>query len=358
MRKFIVLPLLVLLATCTEQTAVGPDGDAGFVAAKGGKKGPPTPEEPNADPAIAFVTYDGRKKGDGYCLRVMNNDGSNDTRLICGSLVSYPSWSPDGRSLAFERTGTIGGEHELWRMDITGDVDGGVPVWSEQGPLATCAGQPAWSPVNNGVQVIAYIEASYSDNCHRNLLRYVTTGGGTPVTLYTAAEGVSVSFPAWSPDASSIAFVELDKGSGQNVWSIKILHLPVKDEPVVDIVFPGEDQFTEIWALDWSRSWKGDHLAFTAWTAASGKGHVSHVYTLAVSQPQGGTWEGGTLTQVIEGRFGVAWSPNDEFLVVKSGRDLVKVNLLTDDYSTETLRPGGFEPDWRRRNPPPASAPQ
>ena len=37
MRKLIVLPLLVLLAACTERTAVGPDGDAGLVAAKGGK---------------------------------------------------------------------------------------------------------------------------------------------------------------------------------------------------------------------------------------------------------------------------------------------------------------------------------
>lgn len=37
MRKLIVLPLLVLLAACTEQTAVGPDEDPGFVAAKGGK---------------------------------------------------------------------------------------------------------------------------------------------------------------------------------------------------------------------------------------------------------------------------------------------------------------------------------
>ena len=41
MRKFIVLPLLVLLAACTERTAVGPDGDPGFVAAKGGIPGPP-----------------------------------------------------------------------------------------------------------------------------------------------------------------------------------------------------------------------------------------------------------------------------------------------------------------------------
>ena len=355
MRKFIVLPLLVLLATCTEQTAVGPDGDPGFVAAKGGKKGPPTPEEPDADPAIAFVTYDGRKKGDGYCLRVMNDDGSNDTRLICGSGsgVSSPSWSPDGGSLAFVKRGDIAvpGEHELWRMDITGEVDG-VPVWSDPERLATCAGQPAWSPVDE-VQVIAYAEGGYS--CESNVLNYVTTDGGTPVTLYTAAGGVRVSFPAWSPDATEIAFVELERLlSGQNVWRIKILHLPVPDTgpPTVDIVFEGEDQFTEIWDLDWSR--EGDRLAFTAWTAASGKGHVSHVYTLAVSQSDKGIWTGSTLTQVIEGGFGVAWSPNDGSLVVKSGGDLVKVNLT--DYAAETLRRGGFDPDWRR-NPPPAPVP-
>jgi Tol biopolymer transport system component len=351
MRKFIVLPLLVLLAACTEQTAVGPDGDPGFVAAKGGIKGPPKeepPEPPDADPAIAFNTY-GRKTG--YCLRVMNADGSNDTRLICGSGVLSPSWSPDGGSLAFvKRWGDIAvpGEYELWRMDVTLDSHG-VPVWSDPTPLplATCAGQPAWSPVEvDGVHVIAYNEASYSSNCRNNRLSYVTSNGDTKGTLYEADPGVYVSFPAWSGDATKIAFVESEFLDGQNVWRINILHLPITASPTVETVFDGGDQFWEIWDLDWSRG--GDCLAFSAFSAGSAmkKRSKQHVYTLC---------EPDLPTQIIEGGSGVTWSPDGGSLLVKrSGGDLVRVDLT--NYTTETLRRGGFHPDWRR-NPPPAPVP-
>ena len=342
MRKFIVLPLLVLLAACAGQTAVGPNGDeAELLAAKGGNKGPPTPEEPDAVPAIAFGTYDGRKNGDGYCLRVMNDDGSNDTRLICGSGVLSPSWSPDGGSLAFVKRWYVSGEYELWRMDFTVG-EGGVPDTSTS-RLATCAGDPAWSPV--GVPalelkvVVAYSEAGYSESCQSNLLRYVTTDGLTNDILYTAAQGVRVSFPAWSGDATKIAFVESQLLSGQNVWRINILDLALD---AVSTVLDGPDYlFTEIWDLDWSRA--GDCLAFSAGSASGKRRSSRHVYTFGVNAA--GPCGSG-LTQIIEGGSGVAWSPDDLSLVVTSGGELVEVSL--SDYSTETLRKGGFYLDWRR----------
>ena len=74
----------------------------------------------------------------------MNDDGSNDARLICGSGVLSPSWSPEGGSLAFvKRWNNIEfpGEPELLRMDVT-VVDDGVPVLSNPEVLATCAGGP------------------------------------------------------------------------------------------------------------------------------------------------------------------------------------------------------------------------
>lgn len=345
MRKFIVLPLLVLLAACTEHTTVGPDGDPGLVAAKGGTKGPPDkdkppeePPDPDADPAIAFNTY-GRETG--YCLRVMNDDGSNDTRLICGSGVLSPSWSPDGGSLAFvKRYDDIAGsgQPELWRMNVTVDVDG-VPVWSDPKPLATCAGQPAWSPVAVGeVQVIAYAEAGYG--CQHNVLRYVTTDGNPPLgtLLYEAASGVWVSFPAWKGDATKIAFVETEFLDDQNVWRIKIIH-DLSTQTAVPVLDDPEHLFTEIWDLDWSRA--GDCLAFSA-SSARKKRSKRHVYTLSVGTTGPCASE---LTQIIEGS-GAAWSPDDESLVVKSGGDLVRVYL--NDHRTETLRRGGFGPDWRR----------
>ena len=120
----------------------------------------PPEEPPVADPAIAFNTY-GRETG--YCLRVMNDDGSNDTRLICGSGVLSPSWSPDGGSFAFVKRWNdilVPGEPELWRMDI--EVKDGVPQITSASRLATCAGDPAWSPVDvpalESKVVVAYSE--------------------------------------------------------------------------------------------------------------------------------------------------------------------------------------------------------
>ena len=347
MRKFIVLPLLVLLAACTERTAVGPDGDSGFVAAKGGTKGPPKDEPPPPDedavPAIAFNTY-GRETG--YCLRVMNDDGSNDTRLICGSGVLSPSWSPDGGSFAFVKRWNdilVPGEPELWRMDI--EVKDGVPQITSASRLATCAGQPAWSPVPApvaGVQVIAYPEHGYSSKCRNNVLNYVTTDGGTPVTLYTATVGVNVGFPAWSPDATKIAFVESRDPDGSHGWRIQIKDLSTLPITLVFDVAGELGEFWEIWDLDWSRG--GDCLAFSAASAGNKRRSTRHVYTLRLSESDRNSCEPG-LTQIIEGS-GVAWSPDDGSLVVTSGGELVRVSL--SDYSTETLRKGGFHPDWRR----------
>ena len=190
-----------------------------------------------------------------------------------------------------------------------------------------------WSPIP---------KTGYSESCHSNLLRYVTTNGVTVTkgTLYAAADpGVRVSFPAWSGDATKIAFVESQLLSGQNVWRINILDLAL--ETVITVLDGPNYLFTEIWDLDWSRG--GDCLAFSA-ASAKKRRSKRHVYTLGLEAQPNSCNPG--LTQIIEGGSGVAWSPHDESLVVRSGGDLVKVNPM--DSSTETLRPGGFEPDWRR----------
>ncbi|MCH7490429.1 MAG: hypothetical protein IID05_07010, partial [Gemmatimonadetes bacterium] len=167
--------------------------------------------------------------------------------------------------------------------------------------------------------------------------------GLTNDILYTAAQGVRVSFPAWKGDATKIAFVETEFLDDQNVWRINILDLAL-ETTVITVLDGPAYLFTEIWDLDWSRA--GDCLAFSAGSASGKRRSSRHVYTLCdVSAVQGGS-PGPVLTQIIEGGSGVAWSPDDLSLVVNSGGELVEVSLR--DYSTETLRKGGFYLDWQR----------
>lgn len=87
---------------------------------------------------IAFTkTYKGR-----FLIGVMKPDGTGERILTEGFHNEGPSWSPNGRVIAFfrETEGASGGP-SLWTVDLTG--------YNER-PLKTTsfASDPAWSPLN------------------------------------------------------------------------------------------------------------------------------------------------------------------------------------------------------------------
>ncbi|HQR29645.1 MAG TPA: hypothetical protein PLL32_04485 [Anaeromyxobacteraceae bacterium] len=91
---------------------------------------------------IAFTSY----RGGDIAIWKMRPDGSNAVQLTQGEGDDYfPSWSPDGTRIAFQRNGP--------GTRIVGIVgaDGGTPRFL---PIAGRVGNPAWHPVADAIAVI------------------------------------------------------------------------------------------------------------------------------------------------------------------------------------------------------------
>jgi TolB protein len=152
---------------------------------------------------IAFVSGGGSP---GAQIFVINADGSLPLALTAPDQTAYvgtPVWSPDGRRIAFTRAKCVAGGcstyayQNIWVMN----ADGSKPRQLTKTPdLFTNFADPAWSP--NGGK-IAY---DGGRGCGDGI--YVINADGTNRHLLThSCDGN----PAWSPDGSQIAF-----NSGRN----------------------------------------------------------------------------------------------------------------------------------------------
>jgi Tol biopolymer transport system component len=184
------------------------------------------------------------------------------TRAILpfGISGSFPAWSPDGSRIAFQGHGNQQGE-DIYVVDANGGhlrrltSDPANDTW------------PAWSPNGN---TIVYVNqgrqaGDASGNTPTSTLWTVPAAGGTPTRIPGAPKGVSnpdyspngrqIAFgwdgigvidvggenlrrlssqggmPRWSPDASTIAFLDYD-----DTWRASIdIFGSIQDVPVLDV---------------------------------------------------------------------------------------------------------------------------
>jgi TolB protein len=227
-------------------------------------------------------------------------DGTDLTRLTHYPRPDFdPSWSPDGRQIAFRHERSD--EPEIWIMNADGTgqrrlTEGLSPAWSPDGSLIAFSGRA-------GLSVIR------PDGTGRRVL--ARTEGG--------------EYPSWSPDAKRIAF-------NSNLTGNHVMYIAQADgSNVVDLSDVGEG-----WQVDWSPD--GRSILFT-----SHRDHPDNYTDIYVMRPDGSAVR--RLTHNV-GQT-AAWSPEGDHIVFSApglsimdpdGSDVIA--LPTPGLGETTL------PDW------------
>ncbi len=302
----IALLFVALVAGC--QDGSGPGLVSGPEAQSSLEKKPPQPPPTPAEPAIAYAIW----AANDFHLQVMDDDGSSITTIFesDGHMISSPSWSPDGSTIAFEMG------FDLWLIDV--EVVGGVPTGSNARVLLDRSSSlffPAWSPLGDQ---IAFVDIQL------NTIETIPAVGGATSLIYTSATG-SLGYPTLSPGADLMAFTE--------GGAIRVLDLSTNEVTTVLDAEWGQQFGINPGHLDWART--QDALAFGVGAVQSGD---TAIYILQIPS--------GEPVFIVEGRF-PTWSPDDSKLCFNEGRNSAIIDLATQAVVTFRHTDGLFQ-DWRR----------
>jgi Tol biopolymer transport system component len=133
-------------------------------------------------------------------LYVMNADGTNVIRLSADlASDTFPVWSPDGARIAF--VSTRGGKADMWTVDIA--TAALTPLTDDTDDPAN----PDWSPDGTRIAFTAFRPDQGTGSVR---VLPVETGVSAPITVDGAF------YPDWSPDGLTIAFAA--PGDGLDIF--------------------------------------------------------------------------------------------------------------------------------------------
>lgn len=206
-------------------------------------------------------------------LWVMDRDGTNQMKIGLGV---HPAWSPDGKRIAFHSRRSGGRGNEIYTI---------APDGSNELRLTKKTGNdfmPTWSPDS---RQIAWQSDDVSERPAVNAI-YVMNADGTGQRQLTHLATLRASSPDWSPDGQTIAFGASDMAG----IPVGIHTVRASDGAGLVQVTTGEDRFPA-----WSPS--GRKIAF-----ARGLPPSSDILTVAAT--------GGPTFNVTASRSGAATRPD------------------------------------------------
>ncbi|MFE4977946.1 TolB family protein [Kitasatospora sp. NPDC056651] len=276
-----------------------------------------------------------------------------------------PDWSPDGSTIAFDRTDPQTGNARLWTVSTAGGTEHQVDRLCDGG-TTDCANEderaPAFSP--DGKQVAFSRSWGALDPSGNHQIQYsdlyLMSPGGTDVQRLTfltndKAYSGAVSNPSWSPDGKQLTFEYRTSATGQPANS-RAIYVVSADGTGVRQLTPWELRAGD--RANWSPD--GTEILFTTYPAGPDNAAGGGIYTV---HPDGSAI--GALTPAPSDAFygTAAYSPDGKSIVFAqapagSGADLYSmrpdgtgVARLTNSADKWLSRPA-----WGTAEPPDAQA--